>query len=378
MARMEAHHTMNNNEILSLWLTLHKSAGVGPRAVALLLDHFGSIENIFTAKRSELQDILANKPSIVDAIRQGPRQEKLTDEFDWLAQTGHSLLTLDDPDYPPLLRELSDAPYLLFLSGSRELLGSTQLAIVGSRNPSPSGVQTTRDFAHTLAQTGFIITSGLAQGIDAAAHQGALSADGFTIAVAGTGIDRVYPKQHRELAHRIVDRGLLLSEFPLGTPPKRENFPLRNRLISGLAVGTLVVEAALRSGSLITARLAGEQGREVFAIPGSIHSPLSRGCHQLIRQGAKLVESAQDVIEELGSLTHFVLSNNTGKTDKKTNITDPEQITLLQHMGFDPVTVDMLVQRSGLTSDRICSMLSQLELSGDVANTHGGHYQRLT
>lgn len=369
---------MTNTETLSLWLTLHKSAGIVPGIVASLLDHFGSIENIFTARRSELQQHLANKPSIADAILQGPREDTLTDELDWLAQAGHSLLTLDDSDYPPLLRELSDAPYLLFLSGHRELLGSTQLAIVGSRNPSPSGVQTTRDFAQTLAQAGFVIISGLAQGIDAAAHQGALSADGFTIAVAGTGIDRVYPKQHRELAHRIADHGLLISEFPLGTPPKRENFPLRNRLISGLAIGTLVVEAALRSGSLITARLAGEQGREVFAIPGSIHSPLSRGCHQLIRQGAKLVESAQDVVEELGSLAHFVLSNNPEKTDKKTSIVDSEQLALLRHMGFDPVTVDMLVQRSGLTSDRICSMLSQLELSGDVVSTHGGHYQRLT
>ena len=287
---------MTENPSLDYWLTLHKLPGVGARTAGQLLTQFETIESLFGTDRLSLQRVLQDNSAAIDAIIEGPQEKKLEKEKEWLAQVEHHIVILDDEDYPPLLKQIPDPPPVLFLVGNKGLLQSTQLAIVGSRNPTPSGAHTARDFAASLADVGLVITSGMALGIDAAAHEGALAVDGYTIAIAGTGIDRVYPRQHHSLAHRIAEQGLLLSEFPLGTAPCREHFPRRNRIISGLCVGTLVVEAGLRSGSLITARLAGEQGREVFAIPGSIHSPTSRGCHQLIRQGAKLVEAAQDIL----------------------------------------------------------------------------------
>jgi DNA processing protein len=253
-----------------------------------------------------------------------------------------------------------------------------QLAMVGSRNPTPGGVRTATDFAAHLARAGLVITSGLALGIDAASHAGALEAGQPTIAVMGTGLDRVYPGSHRELAHRIAEQGALVSEFPVGSQPRPENFPRRNRIISGLSLGTLVVEAASRSGSLISARCAADQGREVFAIPGSIHNPLARGCHALIRQGAKLVETAGDVVNELGALALAgTLQEVANPAAAEAPALDPEYATLLDAIGFDPVPVDVLVATCGLTPAEVSSMLLQLELRGFVASSPGGLYNRL-
>jgi DNA processing protein len=316
----------------------------------------------------------------------GPARDYLSDgdwsqverDLRWTEQPRNHLISLHDPAYPGLLRELADPPPLLFVHGSPEVLTTPQLAIVGTRNPSPSGWETARELARYLAGAGLTVTSGLALGIDGAGHEGALET-GCTVAVMGTGPDRIYPARHRQLAHRIADRGALVSEFPPGTPPVPENFPRRNRLISGLSLGTLVVEAALRSGSLITARLAGEQGREIFAIPGSIHNPLARGCHSLIRQGAKLVETAADILEELGPLLGELASMVTEPSSSPPSedaLLDSEYQELLDQMGFDPVAVDVLIARTGLTADAVSSMLLLLELEGHVTSLAGGRYCR--
>jgi len=291
---------------LVLWFALCRLPEVGCRTKIELLEQFGSIENIFSATRSQLEKILARKNASINVILDGVDTAAFEAELAWLSETGHHLVTWADTDYPPLLREIPAPPVVLYVIGDRQSLSHPQFAIVGSRNPTPMGRENAQAFAKTLAGAGLTITSGLALGIDGAAHRGALDAGGKTIAVVGTGLDRVYPARHRDLAYAVVQQGALVSEFPLGTPPKSENFPVRNRIISGLSLGTLVVEAAVQSGSLITARLATEQGREVFAIPGSIHSPQARGCHALIRQGAKLVETAQDILEELGPLSRFI------------------------------------------------------------------------
>ena len=304
-------------DTLVLWLTLARLPGAGPRTQRTLIEHFGSVENIFSASRGQLEKILAGKHETVSAILDGPGVQTFESEFDWLGQPAHHLLVWSDADYPPLLREIADPPLLLYVIGRREALASPQLAIVGSRNPSPMGRENAQAFAKSLAGAGLAITSGLALGVDGAAHRGALAAGGHTIAVTGTGLDRVYPARHRELAHAIAARGALVSEFPLGTSPRPENFPRRNRLISGLSLGTLVVEAALQSGSLITARLAAEQGREVFAIPGSIHAPQARGCHALIRQGAKLVETAQDIVVGARSADGGAVATNRSRSGQR-------------------------------------------------------------
>src|SRR5512132_989515 len=259
----------------------------------------------------------------------------------WLDDPAHHLVAWDDTDYPRALLDLGHAPPVVFLLGRRDLLNRPALAIVGSRNATPQGRATAREFAHALAETGLTIVSGLALGIDAAAHEGALGTAASTLAIIGTGPDRVYPARNRDLARRIADAGGIVSEFLPGTPPRKENFPRRNRLISGLARGVLVVEATLSSGSLITARWAGEQGREVFAIPGSIHSPFAKGCHKLIREGAKLVETAQDVLDELGLGTP-----TGGARAAKVSVAGPES-PLLSMMGYDPVTIDVLIERTG-------------------------------
>lgn len=318
---------------------------------------------------------------IQQALKQ-PDWGKVESDLRWLEQPGRLILTLHDALYPDLLREIPDPPPLLYLQGDAALLNSWQLAMVGSRNPTASGRQTAEDFARYLAGGGLTVTSGLATGIDAAAHKGALKAEGHTIAVVGTGLDRVYPAKHRDLAHQIASTGLLVSEFPLGTPPKAENFPRRNRIISGLSLGTVIVEAALRSGSLITARMAMEQGREVFAIPGSIHNPLARGCHQLIREGAKLVETADHIIEELGALAgvQFSAEKPSSPTTEsalpETDLPDGDYQILFEHLGFDPIHIDQLVVDSGLTADAVSSMLLLLELQGQVASMPGGRYVR--
>ncbi|MCL4162655.1 UNVERIFIED_CONTAM: hypothetical protein GTU68_066833, partial [Idotea baltica] len=263
--------------------------------------------------------------------------------------------------------------------GDVTLLSQWQLAIVGSRNPSPSGRDNAYAFARDLVSCGLAITSGLAMGIDAAAHRGAIAGLGKTVAVVGTGLDRVYPAKHRDLAHDIAEQGAIVSEFALGTSPRAENFPRRNRLISGMSLGTLVVEAALQSGSLITARMALEQGREVFAMPGSIHNPLAKGCHRLIRDGAKLIETVDDIIEELGAMAAVDLStdNNIALSNDKLPPIDPEYQVLLACLGYDPIEIDKLIIESGLTAETVSSMLLLLELNGQVTSLSGGRYVRV-
>jgi DNA processing protein len=289
------------------------------------------------------------------------------------------LLACTDPAYPPLLRQINDPPMVLFVRGEVNLLTQPLLAMVGSRNPSIEGKRNAEEFAAYLARCGLGIVSGMAMGIDAASHRGALKSGGATIAVWGTGLDKPYPPSHRDLAEEIAQRGLLVSEFPPGTPPLPYNFPRRNRIISGLCVGTLVVEAAQTSGSLITARLASEQGREVFAIPGSIHNPLAHGCHRLIREGAKLVESAGDILEELAPLLKLEPANAVDALPMAADTTDdPEYRLLLNSMDHAPTSIDSLVERTGLTPDVVSSMLLMLELQGQVEATPGGHYSRVT
>lgn len=276
---------------------------------------------------------------------------------------------------PELLKQIPGPPTLLYVVGLSDALHLPALAIVGSRNPTRGGIQNAYEFSHHLAKCGFCIVSGLAQGIDAAAHQGALDAGGKTVAFLGHGIDRIYPAGNRELAHRIAEAGALCSEYPLGSPPRREHFPERNRLISGLCLGTLVIEAARRSGSLITARLAAEQGREIFAIPGSIHNPLSRGCHQLIRQGAKLVDSADDILSELQPLVGHLMQ----KADMPSateSAPDGDYEILLSALSYDPASADQLAEHCGLTIDQVSSMLLILELEGKVQMQAGGRYSR--
>jgi DNA processing protein len=297
----------------------------------------------------------------------------------WLADPGHHLLRSESEDFPVLLREIPDAPELLYVDGDPDTLHLPALAIVGSRNPTRQGKTDAYEFARHLGGAGFCIVSGLAQGIDAAAHEGALDGGGRTVAFLGHGIDIVYPASNRGLAARIRAEGALCSEFPLGLGPRRELFPQRNRLISGLCLGTIVVEAARRSGSLITARLASEQGREIFAMPGSIHNPLARGCHQLIRQGAKLVESADDIVGELGSLVAHLaeIPGQPEKVESAAREDDREYEMLLDVLGFDPVSADELASQSGLTIDQVSSMLLILELEGKIEAQAGGRYSRL-
>ena len=314
------------------------------------------------------------------AFWRSPPEKMLETDQIWLNFTNHHLVTFLDPAYPPLLREIPDPPLALFVIGDRDLLSFPQLAIVGSRNPSNLGRDTAQQFARYLASAGLTITSGLAMGIDAAAHEGALAAKGKTIAVCGTGLDMTYPTRHRALAEHISQTGALVSEFPLGTKPDPYNFPQRNRIISGLSMGTVVVEAALRSGSLITARMALEQGREVFAIPGSIHNPLAKGCHQLIRQGAKLVETAQDIMEDLGPMVgaHCVRPGHTQYAPTLENANSPPKLDkdyqqLLDLIGYETTSVDTLVIQSGLTVEVVASMLLMLELQSLIISQPGGY-----
>ncbi len=297
-------------------------------------------------------------------------------ERGWLEKPGNQVISGDSADLPELLQRIPDPPTLLYIAGNVEALHMPALSIVGSRNPTRGGKENAYAFAKHLGQSGFCIVSGLAQGIDASAHQGALDAGALTVAILGHGIDRVYPSANRDLAHRISQNGALVTEYPLGSPPRREHFPQRNRLISGLSLGTLIVEAAGRSGSLITARLAGEQGREVFAIPGSIHNPLSRGCHQLIKQGAKLVESAEDIVSKLGALAGYLMQNNTDEKDdvSKTVQHDADYELLLNTLSYDPASADELAENSGLTIDQVSSMLLILELEEKIEALTGGKY----
>mgnify|MGYP001821604444 CR=1 FL=1 len=299
---------------------------------------------------------------------------------EWLQSPLHHIVPRGDEDYPELLEQISGPPAELFINGDPGMLHMPAIAIVGSRNPTRGGARNAFEFARHLGKSGFCIVSGLAEGIDTAAHRGALEAGAATVAFLGHGIDRVYPAANRELAHEIAQKGALVSEFPLGTPPQRSLFPQRNRLISGMSLGTLVVEAARRSGSLITARLAGEQGREVFALPGSIHNPLARGCHALIRQGAKLVETADDIVAELMPLASHILQNTLESTTNESVAASHrgEYLQLRKYLSHDPVGVDELAANSGLTIDQVSSMLLILELEGEVESLSGGRYSLLS
>jgi DNA processing protein len=360
------------------WLILYHAPGLGTLPLLRLIERFGDAREIILASAEHLQSS-GLSPETVAWIRQ-PDRERIDRDLAWLEQPDNHLLACRATSYPPLLLQIPDPPPVLYVHGNVASLSNLQLAMVGSRNPTVSGRRTAAEFARCLAEAGLTITSGLALGIDTASHAGALGANKSTVAVMGTGLDRVYPAANRELAHRIAERGALVSEFPTGTPPRPENFPRRNRIISGLSLGTLVVEAATRSGSLISARCAAEQGREVFAIPGSIHNPLSRGCHALIRQGAKLVETAQDILDELGPLAAVGTAKSRTARDEKPEVTQElsiEYMQLLDLMGYSYTSVDSLVETSGLTAAELSSMLLQLELKGFIASSPGGLYNRL-
>lgn len=378
-----------HREELAAWLRLTEAAGVGPVAARRLLARFGPPQDIFAQEAGAWRGCVSAAQAQALA-HPGEVLEALVERtWQWLQGTpppdgpgtARAIVTLADVRYPGALLATEDPPLLLYLEGAGALLGAAALvpprclAVVGSRNPTAQGGEHARGFAKALRDAGFTIVSGLARGIDAAAHEGALQArpepsTPATIAVVGTGLDQVYPRAHRPLAARIAATGLLMSEYPLGTPPLAPNFPKRNRIIAGLSQGTLVVEAALASGSLITARLAAEQGREVFAIPGSIHAPQSRGCHALIRQGAKLVESVQDIAEELSlpaSAPAPAAAPQSGAAQ------DP----VLRALGFDPMGLDALVARTGMDAASLQVRLLELELAGLVARLPGGLFQQM-
>ncbi len=359
---------MTDGESLSSWLRLTLIPGIGGETQRKLLAAFGLPEAVFSSSRSALRDLIGDR--LTRLLLDTGNEEAVASACSWSKGQDQYIITLADPDYPQALLEIPDPPTLIYVRGRLELLNRQALAIVGSRNPTPQGTLNAERFASALSDVGLVIASGLALGIDAAAHRGALASTGDTIALIGTGIDRIYPARNRELALEIGARGTIVSEFPIGTPVSSANFPRRNRLISGISRGVLVVEAAMESGSLITARLAGEQGREVFAIPGSIHSPQSRGCHKLIKQGAKLVETAQDVLEELCWGTP-----SAARTSRVQDVGEaPDQ--LLSLMGFDPCGLDELAGRSGLGADSLSVMLLNLELDGRVITLPGGRFQQ--
>ncbi len=365
-------------EGLAGWVRLEQTPGVGQETARKLLSAFGLPENIFSANFSSLQKIVSER--VAHALLAAPSATTLTlidKTLAWADLPGNYVLTLADQHYPRILLDIPDPPFMLYAKGRIELLSASALAVVGSRNATAQGIVNAEKFSEALSHAGLTIVSGMALGIDTAAHQGGLRGAGSTIAVIGTGADIVYPARNRGLAHMIADKGCIVSEYPLGTPAIAANFPRRNRIISGLARGVLVIEAAAQSGSLITARMAAEQGREVFAIPGSIHSPLSKGCHQLIKQGAKLVESAQDVQEELRHYVVPLFKPDAANTDNA-NLPDPAADSpLLACMGFDPVDADTLAERAGVDVAALQAQLLTLELDGVVERLPAGNYRRL-
>lgn len=355
------------------WLAATRLAGIGPVTVKRWLEQVGDIKTLFSASMSQLK-LLGLTESQMQEVK-NPRWHAVARDIAWCEKNHCHLISLIDPRYPLLLKEIFDAPLVLYVRGECNLLSHPQLAMVGSRNATATGIKIAKEFAYSLTEAGLIITSGLALGIDGASHKGALAAKGKTIAVLGTGLAHIYPKSHEQLANEIAASGALISEFSPLEPPKAINFPRRNRIISGLSLGVLVVEAVQRSGSLITARFAIEQGREVFAIPGSIHNPFSRGCHQLLRQGAKLVETADDILEELGAL-HAVLT--------KTELPAPslpdnplklngKYANLIAHIGYEITPLDAIIIQSGLTTGQVSSMLLSLELEGHIQAVAGGY-----
>ncbi len=363
-------------EELGAWLRLLLTPGVGNGTARQLLAALGGPQQVFRQAESVLASLVG--PRLAAALMQTPPgwAAQLDTTWAWQqAEATHHLLTLADAGYPADLLQMPDPPLLLFVQGRLAALDHPQrVAVVGSRNPTPQGLLNAREFARGLGQAGVCVVSGLALGVDGAAHEGALAAGAPTIAVVGTGLDRVYPARHKALAHQIAATGALISEYPLGTPPLAPNFPKRNRLIAALGQGTLVVEAALQSGSLITARLAADMGRDVFAIPGSIHSPQSRGCHALIRQGAKLVELAQDVLEELRLPAPVAMpTTDNGWAEAATGA----DAALLSALGHDPVSLDALQARTGLPTAALQAALLTLELGGELGRLPGGLFQRM-
>ena len=362
---------------LAGWLRLALSYQLGSDGARKLLAAFGLPQQVFQQDAAALAQVLDARR--IEALRKLPEgfEQQLDATLAWLEQdpTGRQVVTLANADYPAALLSIEDPPLLLYRMGLLAAAPTRALAVVGSRNPTAQGLQNARRFAKAFAEAGVTVVSGMALGVDGAAHDGAIegaSRDAVaTIAVVGTGLDRVYPRQHLQLAHRIAERGMIVSEYPLGTPPLSQNFPRRNRLIAGLSHGTLVVEAALQSGSLITARLAAEQGKEVFAIPGSIHSPHARGCHALLRQGAKLVESAQDVLEDLRLV--LPAASPAAQAEEPPEGEDP----LLEALGYDPMGLDALIARTGIPAAQLQARLLELELAGAVARLPGGLFQRI-
>jgi DNA processing protein len=353
------------------WASLQRVEGITPRAFFALLRAFGGPVEVCAASTASLARFVP--PETAEAIRRGPEAGALKRTLDWLARDGHWLVAWDDSNYPAALLALPDPPPVFCYAGRMELLNRQALAIVGSRNATPRGIEHAEAFATALSEAGLTIVSGLALGIDSGAHRGGLVGGGRSIAVVGTGLDRVYPSANAALARRLALEGGVLSEFPLGTPPLKGNFPRRNRLLSGLSRGVLVVEATLASGSLITARFAADQGREVFAIPGSIDSPFSKGCHRLIREGAKLVETAADVLEEL----HLAKAPGPqAEASDGRRIGTDSGSRVLAALGHDPAGIDVLAARTGLPADVVTAALVELELGGRVALLPGGVYQR--
>lgn len=371
---------------IEYWLALHRVDGIGPKFFQRLLDRFGSPREVFRKSSSGALLAVGLSSHSIDQIGKfSALQRSVAKDLDWLAGPNHHLLTILDSNYPVLLKEIDTPPPLLFIKGDPDCLSKLQIAMVGSRNPTRSGRDTASAFARSFSMAGIVVTSGMASGIDAASHQGALQGSAPSVAVLGTGADQVYPARHGKLAQQIAADGALVSEFPLGTSAFAQNFPRRNRIISGLSLGVLVVEANIKSGSLITARYAVEQNREVFAIPGSIHSPLSKGCHQLLKQGAKLVESMEDVLEEVGNLAQFQLFDGDGRerslqNEKTEHAGTGNAVSLsaieeqvVQQMDLQPISIDMMVAKSGIAAEQIAATLIQLELKNIVRMEAGGY-----
>jgi len=361
------------------WVTLTRAPALDTSILSRALDLLGSASGVVAASDRSREDagMRAATREFLSSSAAAPRAR----EREWLVHPRHEVVPFTDPRYPALLRTTAGCPVALYVDGNVEILNDPQLAVVGSRNPSRGGRDTAFDFSEGLAARGLAITSGLAEGIDSAAHRGALAAQGITLAVFGCGADVVYPQCNRRLSEEIRQQGALVSEFPLGSPPRRANFPQRNRLIAALSLGTLVVEAARRSGSLITARLAGDFGRELFAIPGSIHNPMSRGCHELIRQGAKLTETVDDILSEL-NFSAFFSEQSSGARGPVSAAArelgmDKDHKILLDALGFDPADLDMLVVRTGFKAEAVSSMMLILELEGHVQAAPGGRYSRV-
>lgn len=350
---------------LASWLALSHIPGLGNESLRRLLQAFGTPESVIATPIASLREIV--KPAVAKAIVNDIDEQILATVALWLEDPANHIVTLADSEYPRSLLNIPDPPLLLYVKGRLDLLNHTAVAVVGSRNATTQGIRNAEAFSQTISEADLCIISGMAHGIDTAAHVGGLRGRGSSIAVVGTGLDKVYPSANRDLAHLLAEKGTLISEFSLGTPPLANNFPRRNRIISGLSLGCLVVEASLRSGSLITARMALEQGRDVFAIPGSIHMAQAKGCHELIKQGAKLVESPRDILDELGWYSAAV--------KQETPVQHTEQ--LFNHLGFDPIDIDSLSQLSGLTVEALSAILLQLELDGQVTVLAGGMYQRI-